>query len=676
MNTWQAQLSSLGVLRTSLVLFAPLLAVAGLTLYGQACNCDETLTPIVDGPSEPELCDPTVPCAKENQVRRFDQCVASGCESDSDCCPGTRCRVDFNTCWPKFLDGEFSCEEDADCQDSAARCQDVVIGERDPLPVCSYDRCTGDLDCGPGRLCYHSVCVNSAPCGGSCPDGEVCDVLTNTCSIVGDGAVGCDQECDGLRVLADPDVMRGEVCCGIVCQCKGLPPLVPSRYGKYSSIALAGDAPKVSAYDNEYGDLVLLHYEKDGTLNDVEYVDGAPATGEVVADPTGPRNGIAEPGPNVGTHTSIVADTNGKVRIAYYDLDQRALKVAVQTDAGWNVHVVDTPTDEGSVGMFTDIAIHPQTQLISISYLATNQTGAPSIAGLANGLKVASSVVAEPASATDWQISFVDMRENKDACNGSCSVTQACVLGGGEPSCLEVSTNCGSSCSDNETCVFNGNQSESICALGPTMEASEQRPDARGLHSSITVSETATYIAYYDSIDGTVRLSQLNGSDLAGSWVIDGDGVDGRVNGNVGLFPSIGESNGEIHIVYTDFSNHQVRHWHGAPGAEGTRSTVDFGLEEEAAGQRFVGGGASLAMVNDRGVVVYQDASHLNLMWAEQNENGWDVATLLAEGAQGFYSDLAVSNDSAFIVSVMAELDGRTLEHPRVGLVIRSLPGQ
>ena len=673
MNTWRNHLSSVGILRALLVLVSPLVAVAGITLYGQACNCDETLTPIVDPPGEPELCDPTVPCAKENQVRRFDQCVAAGCESDSDCCPGTRCRVDFNTCWPKFLDGEFSCEEDSDCQDSAARCQDVVIGERDPLPVCSYDRCTGDLDCGPGRICFHSVCVNTAPCGGGCPDGEVCDVLTSTCNQVGDGAVGCDQECEGMRVLADPDVMRGEVCCGIVCQCKGLPPLVPSRYGKYSRIALAGESPKVSAYDNEYGDLVLLHYEKDGALSQVEYVDGIPSSGEVVADPTGPRNGIAEPGPNVGTHTAIASTSDGKVRIAYYDLDQRALKVAIQTDAGWNIHVVDTPTDDGTVGTFADIAVHPQTGLISISYLATNQTGAPGIAEAANGLKVATSVVTEPAASTDWQINYVDMRENRDPCRGECSVTQACVLDGGEPSCLEVSNNCASSCSDNETCVSTGAQSEAICALDPTMEASPQLPYARGLHSSIISTDAATFVAYYDSIDGTVRLSEVNGSSST-SWVIDGDGQDGRTDGDVGRFPSLAQIGDELQIVYTDFSKHQFRHWRGTPGTTGERSTVDFGLEEETAGQRFVGAGAALAIANDRGVAVYQDATHLNLLWAEQTENGWEVSTLLGDGAQGFYSDLALSDSSAFIVSVMAELDGRTLEHPRVGLVIRSLP--
>jgi hypothetical protein len=657
-----------------MVALSPFMAVFALVAYGQSCNCDDSLVQIPNPPGETVTCDPLVPCEKTNNVRRFDQCGPSGCETDADCCPGTRCRVDFNACWPKLLDGEFSCEDDSDCQDPAARCQDVTIGDRDPLAVCSYERCTSDLDCGADRLCYHSVCIGSAPCGGGCPDGEVCDVLTSTCNTVSSGAIGCDQECDGLRVLADPDVMRGEVCCATVCQCKGLPPLVPSRYGKYSRIALAGELPVVSTYDNEYGDLVVLYYEKDGALANIEYVDGVPTTGTVVADPTGPRGGISDPGPNVGTHTAIATDASGKIRIAYFDLDQRALKVAIQQESGWQTHVIDLPTENGTVGMFSDISVDETTGQITISYLAYDVVGAPGLSGPANGVKVAQSISANPSSTNDWQVSFVDVRENDDACDGACTATEACVLENNAPICLGVSTGCGSTCGDSETCVLASDASGSVCLPGPNLASSEQMPLARGLHTTLVQDEDDIYIAYYDSIDGDLRLAQWNSSSSTTTWVIDGDGTDGRLEGDLGRFPSIAKVGAEFQIVYTDFSRHQFRLWTGTPGTAGSRSVIDFGLEEELAGQRFVGAGASLVGIQDRGVVVYQDSTHLNLVWAEQNENGWDVVTLLGEGANGFYSDLVVTDTSAYIVSVLAELDSRGLEHPRVGLVIRGLP--
>src|SRR5690606_37653065 len=115
---------------------------------------------------------------------RFGQCDTSGCQNDNECCPGTRCRLDFNACVPHQLDPEYQCTTDADCADPAQRCLETKLGDRPPLPVCAYERCAGDADCGIGRSCFltggdaQGICVETAPCGGGCPSGEVCDPLT------------------------------------------------------------------------------------------------------------------------------------------------------------------------------------------------------------------------------------------------------------------------------------------------------------------------------------------------------------------------------------------------------------------------------------------------------------------------------------------------------------------
>ncbi len=644
-------------------------------LHAEGCDCGDILNPIPDGGPAP------VACALEddercegNQVLKQGQCSPSGCEADTDCCPGTRCRLDLNTCWPYLLDGEYACEDDADCDDPGQRCREVAVGPRDPLPICVYDRCTGDSDCGEGRTCFHTVCVAQTPCAGGCEDGEVCDVITGQCAAVPAGAIGCDAACDGIRVLGDPDIMAGEICCPTVCQCKQLPPIVPRRFGHYSRVALSGSEVVVSAYDAEYGDLVLVHYKDDGSYSRIEYLDGVPAGGEVLADPNGPRRGVREPGPNVGTHTSIAADSTGRLRIAYHDRDNKALRVAIQIPGDWTTYTLDAPSGEdGRVGTFTDVAVDPD-GIIWVSYLVDNVTGTPGFAGPANGLKVAKSLTNDPRSAADWQFFFVDTRAPFDACGGACAASEACTLDG----CQTTATDCPGTCNGGEACVAldapdpDGNTS--ACAPPPLPVAPEGKPRARGLHTAIVAQTGGALVAYYDSIDGDVRLARLSPTGTAELFVVDGDGQDGRLTGDVGRFPSLAVVGDEVQLAYTDFSRHQLRLWRGTPGTAGTRDLLDTGLSTDGPGLRFVGAGGRLVSTPGGPLVVYQDASTLDLKLAEQGQSGFVTQVLLQEGAHGFYSDVVVNDTTAFIVSVQARVDARGQEASRLSVLPRALP--
>lgn len=660
-------------------LVLPALLLGLVTSCAESCCETEVLIP-KDGGINIPVCALDKECGAANEAYRFGACGLSGCDEDEGllCCPGTRCRRDVNACVPLQLDPEYACEDDGDCPDPAMRCQEVTLGGRPALLACAYDRCQGDADCGIGRSCYHQVCVQTAPCGGACPEGSACDVLTSQCApIPAEGAApSCAQTCGeaGMLVFSDPDTMSGEVCCYLECQCKGLPPLLSTRYGRYARVAVSSSEVLVSAYDSDFGDLVVAHYKSDGTFSSVEFVDGMPLSGDVVADPNGPRGGIAEPGPNVGTHTSIAVDDSGRPRVAYYDVDNKSLKVAVFTDAGWTTQTVDSPGGDGSVGTFTDIEVEPSSGRIHITYLAHDVSGAPGIGGPASGVKLARSRTPSPAAPSDWEVRWVDARPTFDPCNGACTAGQQCVLGSAGAACFDEATGCTPACSTAARCVNDGAGLACLAtAFPPSMS---DFPKARGLHTSVALDGPETLVAYYDSIDGDVRFARVDAAGAVTTAVVDGDGNDGRRGGDIGRFPALVKAGDDVVVLYGDFTRHELRAWRGAtPGTGGAFTTVDLGKESGDPGKRFVGAGARVALdANASPLVVYQDASNLDLKMAREASGTWQPERVIEQGPHGFYSDVAVSGAQAFLVSVIAELDSRGRERSRVGLTVRNLP--
>lgn len=655
--------------------------VVGLAVaVGFGCDSCCTDEPLVGQADICEASDLATTC-EGTDAFRFGACAFGGCGADpanpdKECCPGTRCRVDVNTCVPILLDNEFACTQNADCADPAQRCIETVIGPRDPLPTCVYELCTGDGDCGFGRTCYAGRCVVTAPCGGACPAGSACDLITGLCASFPAGSVGCDADCgqNALRIFKDPTIMSGETCCPLACECKPLPPIVPTRFGRYSRVAFAVDEVLVSAYDGQFGDLVLVHFKTDGSFSRVEYIDGVPPGGAVVADAFGPRGGVAEVGPNVGTHTSIAVGSDGLARIAYHDEDGRSLKVALeQAGGGWVNHFVDGGDAEANVGQFTDIAIGND-GTIFVTYLAHNATLAGQT-GRATGVKLARSRTPTPVSAADWDVVVVDARPVFDPCNGTCAAPNACVLNSGAAACLPTASGCNPACNDGtEECVNTG--AELVCAPPSLPPESAEVPRARGLYTSVTLNGADPIIAYYDAIDGDLRVAQVSGTTVT-TAVVDGDGQNGRRAGDIGRFPAIAKVGDNVTIVYEDFGRHEVRSWSGATaeiGTGGAFALVDRGQQADRSGKLFVGAGARLAQGNATPVVVYQDASNLNLKLAAFDGTAWVPGSLVTEGAHGFYSDVVIAQGQAYIVSVEARLDDRGIEASRVGLLVQPAP--
>lgn len=648
--------------------------VVGL-IFAATLGCGDSCCPQDPIAGKPQACNINTEC-EGTDAFRFGKCIPGGCETDADCCPGTRCRADVNTCFPILLDNDYACEQSGDCLDPGQRCINTVVGERDPLPTCVYELCSGDADCGFGRTCYASHCVVTAPCGGHCPDDTACDLITGKCAPFPNGSLNCDQDCGGssLRIFSDATTMSGEQCCPLACECKGLPPIVPTRFGRYSRVAFATDEVLVSAYDAQFGDLVLAHFKTDGSFSRLDYLDGVPVGSAVIADPLGPRGGVFEVGANVGTHTSIAVDAAGLARIAYHDEDGRSLKVAIeQATGGFVTQFVDGGDAAANIGQFTDIAVGND-GTIFVTYLAHNATlaGQP---GVATGIKLARSRTPNPSSAADWDLIVLDARPLLDPCGGTCAAGNACVLNSGAPQCLPEANGCTPSCNDSETCVQLG-AGAVACAPPSLPPESAELPRGRGLYSSITLDGGSPVVVYYDAIDGDLRAARF-AANVVSTAVVDGDGQAGRRTGDTGRFPSVARIGVNLTIVYEDFGRHEVRSWQGAAsdlGAGGTYALVDRGQEAGRSGKLFVGAGARLAQGHDAPVVVYQDASNLNLKLASFDGTAWAPRSLITEGAHGFYSDIVIAGGNAFIVSVEARLDDRGVEASRLGLTVQPVP--
>jgi hypothetical protein len=156
----------------------------------------------------------------------------------------------------------------------------------------------------------------------------------------------------------------------------------PGIVGRFTSLAV----------DNS-GNRHISYY--DSTNDNLKYAYGPAGTGDI----SWQLYKVDTPG-NVGENrTAIALDNSGNRHISYYDTTNVDLKYAFGPagtgDISWQLYNVDT---SGNVGFITSIAINPNTQKPSITYLKTNVTGN-------NEIRIASQRL---NSKTSWEIGVLD----------------------------------------------------------------------------------------------------------------------------------------------------------------------------------------------------------------------------------------------------------------------------
>lgn len=483
-------------MRRSLASTLMLLALAPLG----ACSCDDDSLNTVG----PTACELQFECPV-GEAYRLGECRVARCQDDSECCPGARCSTAVGICAPQWI----ACSADTECMLPGQRCIDFRGGRfcgypnRSETPnAVGTQACASVDDCPQGASCVGSRCLIAAPCGGGCSEGEICDVDSNTCFAFD----ACNQTCgEGeIAVVSDPDSMSGEICCAIECSCATLPSVRAGQVGWHASLSADAEGAWVAAWDAQYGDLIVARFDATGEFRELDYVDGFPSQGPIVADPTGPRGGRELPGPDVGEYTAIDVDNAGNLHVAYYDRTSGNLKYARREGAVWDIHIVD---EDGDVGRFTALRVGPEGRP-RISYMVIDAVDARG--GHYAGVRYAEAKSARPSSAEDWTRTELERRALP---------------------------------SDEE-------------------EPSDDLPAGTGLFTSLVITSTgAPYVAYYDRDAGDLRLAARRGD---GSFSVRTlDGADRDVGAHVSAALGPGD---RLALVYMDFSSDDLIYLEPARG--------------------------------------------------------------------------------------------------------------
>ena len=511
--------------------------------------------------------------------------------------------------------------------------------------------------------------------------GTVCDVRSGWCTAVPEAALGCDVSCeaDAVMVLEDPVGMRGEACCEIRCTCVTRPPIQPTRYGPYTRVASSLDKVWVATYEEAFGDLLVIQYDHDGNELRTEIVDGVPLDGTVTGDPNGPRNGIADPGPDVGPYLSLVLTNSGLPRIAYFDVTNRSLKLAAYDGVEWQIHVVDAPLqndEKGFVGKATTLALDAQRGGLVVGYHFGNLIAADGTTS--SGLRLARSTLTAPATVSDWEYFDLERHWPMGGCAQGCELDEVCVSDTDSNSCAVVSQGC-ESCPVGQVCAAmrtDGGVSDNGSCQDVAPDFQEGPVFAAGLHNKIFSDDQGTYIGTYDGRVGSLNLISFYTDGTWENETLDGNGYGAHPSHDVGRSLDLARYEGQILMTYVDFTTHAFRHWLGDPLLDnGTFGVIDDGQRVETPGLSFVGAGGQMK-VSVTGVpsIVYQDATYLDLKMASYQNGTWAPRNLLSTGSHGFFPGIDIYGNKAFIVSMEEQLDARGINQPYLWFLVEQVP--
>lgn len=617
------------------------------------------------------------PCTADNQCGDHFACRATkdqpelmccvfndrACNTEADCCPGQTCPAERKKCFDRFI----ACQTDADCGDKGDRvCESYsdVYGES---TRCRFRQCGPLGECADGTSCFNGECLADLPCGGRCDQGKGCVATIDRCqdyaSPAGREAAACPMTCQAGFIATFKDARNIWDACtlnDVACICAELPGLRSNDLGRFSSIgANPGDSLFVSAYDGQYGDLVVVKYGLDGKKQATEYVDGVPSAA-VKYGPSGARGGVVEPGDDVGRYTDLVVN-GGKVFVSYYDVTNGDLKVAVRASNGsWTKHKVDGSS--GDVGLYSSIAVDSD-GVPGVAYFqragdaSFNIMDCPTPRPTAplkyvTALKYAKASSANPTAATDWTVKTVACAARPpppcDACNGICADT-----GNGDGAqCYTAASGCTTTCASGSSCVdVNGTPT---CGETVTPARLQEVTPGIGLFPSIAFKGKDAFVAYQrrtktgtTPADGDLYAVVISAANTVQTPVL----IDG--SGDTGWFPDLkieGQS-GTIAIGYHDFSSKSFKFVSSTQLQAGiTPEVIDRGVDATMPGNQSWVGTDSAIVFGGSGVVyaLYQDATKGDLKMARRTSTWAVVPSPRTEGAVGFFADAVVTDGKVY----------------------------
>jgi hypothetical protein len=388
--------------------------------------------------------------------------------------------------------------------------------------------------------------------------------------------------------------------------------------GRWTSIAADDNRVLVATYDQGLGDLVVVDVT-DPSKPEQLVVDGIPRDTTPTHAKDSYREGIEEPGPDVGAWTSI-AISDGLAKVAYQDRDAGTLKYAFEKKPGnWESFVVDSADGGEEVGRYASMVI--------------DAGGRPAIAYLALGvddgsgkriteLRIARAGAMEPG-ASDWTSRVVAAAPG--TCGGLCGGGEVCVAAaaGGFETCAVPAAGCTPACGTGDVCVAGA------CTAPIAAPSVADIGTGTGLFVSLVVLADGRLAAVY--YDRSARALKLAVESAAGSNEFAESVLHGGASGDRGLWASAAvDGAGTLHVAYQDAIGDQLMYltWNGtAPSAP---EVVDDG---QRMGDRThpVGAAAAIYLVSGAPAIAYQDGLTADVYLATKGPASW-TATALATG--------------------------------------------
>ena len=421
--------------------------------------------------------------------------------------------------------------------------------------------------------------------------------------------------------------------CGQGCDQQCGPPNELGLIGSYTSVAVASDGTIwVAGYDDAdvtngllYGDLVVGKYNASSQGVDWRTVDGLPPPPPAGSCPPNAantwRNGLTDPGPDVGLWTSIQLDAAGSPMVSYYDATNRALKFASSPDGGktWASYTL-MQAASSDIGRYSKMLI--LSGVPTIGFLVVE----PGSGGWARSRVVlATGSVATPGSASEWTFQDALVDENTPCRAWYCGNGEVCVKS--TMICQPTVSGCTpSDCGPNTTGLGSTMQSCVSISGTPTCEDIDgtgyidSYPDAEGDYITMANGPNGLGLVLYDRTRGNL-VGAVNENGSFNAVILDGQtGASSTAleTAESGIGASLFiASDGDWHISYVNGWTEALQYLR-VPGGRITQplppEAVDNGLQLDgqafADGLHLVGDDSSVS-VDDSGAVriVYQDAT-------------------------------------------------------------------
>ena len=377
--------------------------------------------------------------------------------------------------------------------------------------------------------------------------------------------------------------------------------------GRFSDLGVRDGIAFVSAYSDTYGDLVFGRYDVPRRVFVWEWIDGLPADAVASAHPEGPRQGIEGPGPNVGQYTALAIADDGTKHIAYYDVDNGALKYAVGVVAEmshtWVTMTIDA---DGDAGRWPSITLDGDNRP-AIAYMAANSAGE-------SQLRFRQSTDARPNVPGDWGAALII-----------------------------------------HSAPFN-----------PETDLSKTYPESTGLFTSqARDSSDMPVVAWYDRTAGRMYSSRLldagfSEPEFQAGWGHPVMSRDGDMGANVDVAI---DDEGRLHFCYQDGLTDSLRYL--APALD-RDEWVDDGVRLDVGGRAYaahvVGDDCNMLFdAEGAPLIVYQDSTNHELVLRRRTEVGspqvfpWSRRVTVSgdsdvdEGAFGFFASAAIDGDQLWI---------------------------